>query len=117
MVDACTITREGEGRGPFNEDTLTYDPPPRVPIYEGACEVQRNSGAAPDSDAVGGDWSNQPVIVKLPVDGSAAVARGDVVRINMATNDDALVGREVTVEALAHSTWAVSRRLGCTEGV
>ncbi len=117
MVDTCTITREGEGRGPFNEDTLTYDPPPRVTIYLGRCEVQRNSSAATDSDAAGGDWSSQPVVVKIPVVGSEDVGRGHVVHIDTAANDEALVGRDLTVEALAHKTWATARRLGCTEGV
>jgi hypothetical protein len=111
MVDTCTITREGTGRGPFNAETGTYAPPERVEVYTGKCRVQiqsMNVAVSNAGDRVGvvqqAEWQG-------PVIGTEGVAVDDVIRIDVAVNDAALEGRELTVASLHTKSYATSRRL------
>jgi hypothetical protein len=111
MLDRCTITREGEGRGPWNESEGKYDPPDRVEIYTGKCRVQiqsMNVAVSNAGDRVGvvqqAEWQG-------PVMGTEGLAVGDVIHMDVAVNDPALQGRELTVASLHAKSHATSRRL------
>lgn len=117
MVDACTITRPGEGTGPFNSETGQYDAPPPVTVYSGKCQVLIPTDIANATQVAAGEaeWTVQAGIIKLPVAGTEAVRVGQVATIDAAAHDSALVGREYGVTALHHKTNARSRRLRVKE--
>lgn len=117
MWDTCTITRAGS-RGDLDEGSLAYAPTTAATVYAGKCKVQReNVSIATETEAVGRDWPTQPLRVDLPIDGTDTVAVNDIVTLTVSTNDPALQGRQFTVVALPHKTFATARRLRCIEGV
>jgi hypothetical protein len=111
MVDTCTITREGTGRGPWNEDEGTYDPPDRVAVYTGKCRVQIESMNVAVSDAGDRVGVVQQAEWQGPVIGTEGVAVDDVIHMDTAVNDPALEGRDLTVASLHSKSHATSRRL------
>lgn len=117
MVDACVITKAGEGSGVFNQDTGQYDEPDWVTVYTGRCRVQISADIvnATDSESAERQWTVQAAVVQLPVVGSEAVRVDQVVEITAAVHDQALVGRKYGVTALHHKTHATSRRLRVME--
>lgn len=117
MIDACRVTRPGEGQGPWNDETRDYDPPAPVTVYDGRCEVQERDTQEQDRLAGEAELDTQRYTVKLPVAASVGVRKGDDVEITAATLDPDLQGRHFTVGALHHKTYATARRLPCIEVV
>ena len=117
MIDACRITRPGEGRGPWNDEIDDYDPAPRVTAYEGKCQVQERDTQENATIAGEADLDTQRYTVKLPVATSTGVRKDDEVEITFAALDPDLLGRKFTVGALHHKTYATARRLPCVEVV
>lgn len=117
MVDTCTITRPGEGKGPWNDETGQYDPSPPVVVYSGPCRVQVPGEVAGPRAALAGEreWTLQSVVVMLPVAGSQSVRVGNTVHMDTGVHDPALLGREFAVRALHHKSHATARRLRCEE--
>ena len=117
MVDTCTITRAGAGKGTFNNTTGQYDPPDRIPVYTGKCRIQDKSVIAGSSSSEVGE---RAVIVQgwelqLPVLDSGDVATNDVSHIDTCVSDPSLGGREFTVSARHGKSQATSRRLRVIE--
>ena len=117
MVDACVVTRAGDGRGPWNAATRDYDPPAPVTVYDGRCEVQERDTQEQDRVAGEAILDTQRYTVKLPVAESVGVRKGDDVRITLSVNDPDLLDRHFTVGAQHHKTYATARRLPCIEVV
>jgi hypothetical protein len=113
MVDECVIERPGVGKGPLDRATGKHTPPPRTLIYgPGPCEVKR-PGAVRRVSAGDRLSSLEGVVVKVPVE-VTGVDVGDRVTLTR-SRDPALVGRELTVDSDPGATYAVTRRLQCTE--
>lgn len=119
MRDECTITRAGEGKGPWNEAEGDYDPPPRTTIYSGKCRVQIASvmGDAKSVDAGERDGTTQGSVLQLPVLTSGDVAINDVVELTECVNDPSLIGRMFTIKGRHGKSQATARRLRVEEGV
>lgn len=119
MIDTCTITRAGEGIGPFNDETGQYDPPARLTIYTGKCKIQDNQiiAGSTSSDAGERNVIVQGSELQLPVIESAAVAINDVSHIDNCVEDPSLTDHEYTISARHGKSQATSRRLRVTEGV
>lgn len=117
MVDACVITRPGEGTGPFNRGTGQYDPPPPVTVYEGPCRVQVPTAIANATQVAAGEaeWTVQAAVIQLPVAGTEAVRVNHTVEVTAALFDSGLIGRKYGVVALHHATHKSSRRLRVKE--
>lgn len=115
MPDACTVTKPGEGTGPFNEDTGQYEPPPPVTVYTGRCRVKVASVAVSTSDAGEREWTLQRLELHLPVSGSEGVRVGHTATVDVATLDAALQGRAFRVVGLHAETHATARRLEVEE--
>lgn len=118
MTDACTITRAGVGKGPWNESTGQYDAPARTTIYTGKCRVQIKAIIASSSESDVGERASiaQEFELQLPVSGTGAVSIHDVAEVTVAAHDDSLVGRKFTVTARDEKSQATARRLRVIEG-
>lgn len=117
MRDSCTITRPGTGKGPWNDTTGEYDPPPRATIYTGKCRVQIQSDNATDNEAGEREGSTQTYVLQLPVLTSGDVAVNDVAELTECVNDPSLIGRMFTVKGRHGKSQATARRLRVEEGV
>lgn len=112
MLDQCTITRPSTERGPWDEETGTYGPPPDpATIYTGRCklqtrDVQVNAPEVAGRQAFVVDWT-----IHLPVTGSKNVATGDVVTITKATLDEALQDKTFVVDGPHLGTAKTARRV------
>lgn len=124
MLDTCTITRAGEGKGPFNDVTGQYDAPDRVTVYGpdiapafGKCRIQDKSVIAGSQSAEVGERNviAQGWELQLPVLSSGDVAINDVAHIDTCVNDPSIVDREFTIQARHSKSQATSRRLRVTE--
>lgn len=117
MLDRCTITRAGAGKGPFNEATGKYDPPARVAIYSGKCRVQIKSVIAAGSGSTAGErvGTVQEFELQLPIAGTTAVTINDVAEVTSAALDPSLAGRKFTVTARHEKSQATARRLRVSE--
>src|SRR5688500_15713819 len=69
MQDACEVTVPGAGRGPWNEETGTYDPPPPVVLYAGKCRVRQPNTGGNQSEAGEATFNVSDRIVSLPLSG------------------------------------------------
>lgn len=115
MLDSCTITRAGAGKGEWNEETGQYDDPPRIPVYTGKCQFQTSGVLSSNSASDAGEraGTNQSVLIKLPFSELTAgmVAPGDVVEVTACPANPDLIGRKPTIggkEML--KSFATSRR-------
>lgn len=111
MLDACTITRPGEGKGPWNDETGTYDPPPPVTVYAGKCKVQTRDVQVATADVAGREAFIVEWRLDLPVVGSEGVRQGDTATITASALDAALVGQVFTVQGIHVGTAKTARRL------
>lgn len=119
MLDTCEVRRpDVVGKSP-DPVTLEYSREPGDLVYAGACEVDRESAQPRPSDAGSGDQAQREVQIKLPIrdPGAQGARRDDIVRITASAQTPSLVGRALTVQAIAEGTLATRRRLTCTEGV
>ncbi len=70
FTDTCRITKPGVGKGPRNEATGQYDPPDRIPVYEGPCRFQVkadiNSNVV-ETTAGEREWTYLTAQMQLPV--------------------------------------------------
>lgn len=114
MVDTCTVTRAGEGRGPWNEDTMDYDPPPSTTVYTGPCRVQLSAAMANTPEAGERVLVVQRATVSVPIT-ATGVAVGDTVTITAAEHDPDLAGNVYRVRSLFAKTHATARRLEVEE--
>lgn len=111
MLDSCTITRAGTGQGTWNEGTGSYDPPAPSTVYAGKCKVQTRDVQVANPDVAGREAFVVDWTIHLPVVGSEDVRQGDLVHIDAAALDAALVGREFTVDGPHLGTAKTARRL------
>ncbi|MGN6245116.1 MAG: DUF6093 family protein [Motilibacteraceae bacterium] len=111
MLDTCTITRAGTGKGPWNDGTGQYDHPARVTVYQGKCKVQTRDVQVNNPDVAGREAFVVDWTVHLPVVGSEGVQQGDTVTITAAALDSALVGRTFTIDGPHLGTAKTARRL------
>lgn len=113
MLSSCTITRAGDGERAWNEDTGTYTDPPPATVYSGRCKVQDSGRAV--SEAEGGELqvavSSLELHLPVEAEGSGAVRRGDIAKIDSNPDDPALVGRQFVVQAAHAATAKTARRL------
>lgn len=111
MLDTCTITRPGEGKGTWNESTGTYDPPAPTTVYAGKCKVQTRDVQVTTPDVAGREAFVVEWRLDLPVVGSEGVRQGDTATITASALDAALVGRVFTVQGPHVGTAKTARRL------
>lgn len=121
MTSSCTITRAGIGKGPFNHETGTYDPPARITVYVGRCKVQDNGRSTGGAEAGEVEVAVDSMELHLPVESNGyqrdsddvplRPRRDDVARIDSNPLDEALVGGELIVQAPHSATAKTARRL------
>lgn len=110
MVDAVTIRR--------TTGMTTVGPtvtPVQTVVYTGKARIQQAQAMGRRMDIGEAELIILHLELQLPVVGSEAVARGDVVTVTAAVNDSALVGRTFEVRDLHHKTEATARRMTCEE--
>jgi len=124
MQDACTVTVPGEGRGPWNDDAGTYDPPPAVTLYAGKCRVRQPNTGGNEADAGETTFNVSDRIVSLPMsgDGYAAGITGIPVGATVTiaavspVSDPFMVGKTFTyLSPASQQTHSTARRLRCKE--
>lgn len=113
MVDACTITRVTGPAGPMDPDTGVSTAPPTSTPYSGKCRVQTYEAHESTPDSGDHVFTVQRYAIHVPVGADAKV--DDRVRITACRMDPDLVGREYTVVALLHKTFATANRLAVDE--
>lgn len=119
-ADTCRITKAGAGKGPFNETTGQYEPPPRVTVYEGICRLQVKADINSNIvETTAGDRESTylTATLELPVEtpedalGSVGAIRPDnVCEFLTAQDDPTLVGRQFNMQGIYHKSQAVYRR-------
>lgn len=114
FVDTCRITKSGIGKGPFNETTGQYDPPPRVLVYEGRCRIQVRSDINSNAvEAVVGEheWTYRTGTMQLPMAGTGDIKPDYVAEILTCPFDESMVGRQYNMQAESKGkTHATHRR-------
>lgn len=143
MIDVCTITMPGVGKGAFNETTMQYDTPARVIVYgPGAVDKDTLVPLQPDSEmsrailagkyriqvrsdinsnaveAVVGEheWTYRTATMQLPILGTAHLEANYVANIITCTYDDSLTGRVFNLQAETKGkTHATHRRFRIRE--
>lgn len=116
--DTCEITKPGVGKGPFNEETGQYDPPPRIVIY-GPGAVDENGNPVTDDDILAGrcriqvrsdinaveavvgehEWTYRTGTLQLPINGTAHIKPDYIARHLTCPYDSSLVGRLYNMQA------------------
>lgn len=112
MVDTCTITYVvGTSMDPLTGDTVEQT----ATRYAGQCRIQQPQAVGERLDA--GEVADVllRLQLQLPVAGTEAVAREDVVTVTACASDAALVGRRFRVRDGHHKTHATARRLAIEE--
>lgn len=99
-------------RGPLDEDTGLH-PETVDPIWSGPCAIETASAARVDS--AGRLVVVAGYIVKVPVEGTEAIAPGLVVEVTASQHDAALVGRWITLTEPAEGTALALRRFKAKE--
>ncbi len=115
MREKCRITRPGQGRGPWNQETLDYDPPPDVIVYEGKCKLRFSAARTRRATAGDQDFAEQGPTLSLPVAKSLGIRKDDRVIITASEHDPGMVGVVVFIDANRAQTNATSRRLPVRE--
>lgn len=122
MRDACTVTVPGEGRGPWNDDTGTYDPPAPVTLYAGKCRVRQPNTGGNTADAGEATFNVSDRIVSLPLSGDGYAAGvtgipvGATVAITATVGDPFMVGKAFTyLSPASQQTYPTARRMRCKE--
>lgn len=121
MRDTCRITKPGEGQGPWNPNTGSYDPPPPITVYEGKCRIPRRSssttsGSASETFAVGEFPLAIPVTGPEYVSGDE-VAPGMTVTYLTAADDPSLAGHVFGITEPSRQSQATERRFVMKENV
>lgn len=125
-TDTCRITRDGDGpRGPLNEATGQYAPPPRVIVYEGPARLQVkadiNSNVV-EATAGEHEWTYLTAQLQLPTEtpvgavGSVHdVGANHLCEMLAAPHSPSLVGRRLTIQGPYHKSQAVYLRFRVKE--
>lgn len=111
MRDECRIISATDVvRGEWDPVLLQYGPDVPAVTYEGKCGL--NFGAVEPREKVAGDqhFVEQVGKIKLPVDGSAAVRRGDRVEIVSSETDPDMAGAVFAIGARRFRSNPSSRR-------
>jgi hypothetical protein len=118
MLDSCTIIAPVSSKGTWDETTMTYTGGTAgATVYSGKCKVQITPQSPAQAETVGAMWPAQVIDVHLPVSGSEDVVQHCIVTIDSAVIDQALVGRQFTVDGQFYKSYPTARRLRCREGV
>lgn len=110
MADTVTIRR--------TTGVTTVGPtvtPVQTVVYAGKARVQQAAAMGQRTDIGEAELVILRLELQLPVVGSEAVARGDIVTVDSAVNDTALPGRTFEVRDLHHKSEATARRMTCEE--
>ena len=107
LTDTGTITKPGEGEGPFNPDTGQYDPAVPVTVYEGKMLVRPEDATGRREVVQGATYVRSRYEVTLPA--SAEVFRDQTLTVTASKHDPMLVGRPMTLLDVKMDTWAISR--------
>lgn len=110
MQDTCTIRHPtGVVTGASGAVTQLAEV-----VYSGPCRVKQsgNGSATEGGEATVAVLSLE---VHVPIDGTAAVVHSDIVTIDSALNEPALVGRTFRVTAKPIGSERTARRLACEE--
>lgn len=114
MIDTCRITKPGVGKGPFDEATMKYAPPARIPVYEGKCRIQVRSDI--NSNAVEAvvaehEWTYRTATLQLPIEGTGEILGDYVAEILTCPYDPEMVGRVFNLQVESKGkTLATHRR-------
>lgn len=111
MRDRCRIFSGTDVvRGEWDQELLDYGPSVAALTYEGMCGL--NFGSVEPRDAVAGDqhFVEQVGKIKLPVEGSASVRRGDRLEIVASETDPDMVGAVFKIGARRFRSNPASRR-------
>jgi hypothetical protein len=113
MVDTCRIM-------PITSTTTNppghpTDPGKAVPeygptVYEGKCKIQNQRGYPSNPDAGGHSWTLGPLHLHLPVEGTAAVATGQLVEI-LTSFDGSNTGRRFRIRIGDRKTFQSALRV------
>lgn len=109
MRDTCLITSESVTVDP---GTLT-DIELSATIYNGPCRLSSRSNAVSERESAGQSFSEQSLILSIPVDQSADVRVNAVVTITAVdpvSGDPALIGRQFRIAGLASGSQATAAR-------
>lgn len=112
MVDACAVTRAGSSTTDDLTGAVTSTPATQ---YSGKCKVQQSQALGQRVDAGEASTVLLRLEVHLPVTGSQAVRRGDLVTVTSSVNDPDLVGKVFRIHDDHHKSFATARRLGVEE--
>lgn len=112
MADSCTIRRT---TGVATDDQTGAVVPTQTTVYTGKCRIQQTVAMGRRFEAGEASVVVLHLELQLPVVGSEAVARGDIVTVDAAVNDASLVGRTFRIRDLHHKSEATARRMTCEE--
>lgn len=110
MRDVCVITAESGERGPWNNETLDYDPAPLIETYRGKCKITFGSVEPRERTAADQDFAEQAGKLALPVKRSAAVTRGQALRIISSVTDPDMADAVFKIGAHRFRSSPTSRR-------
>lgn len=113
MDCTCTI-RNPDGEPVYDRDSGQEVPQPGSVVYAGPCRVQVPNVVEENPDAGERAWTVQAAIVSIPVTATEPKV-DDLVTIDAAALDEALVGVRYRVSAEHHKSHATARRLRCEE--
>jgi hypothetical protein len=107
MVDTCRIMPiTGTTTNPDGTVTTTYG----LTVYEGKCKIQNQRGYPSNPDAGGHNWTLGPLHLHLPVDGTATVATGQLVKI-LTSFDGSNTGRQFRIRIGDRKTFQSALRV------
>ncbi|HET7386564.1 MAG TPA: DUF6093 family protein [Nocardioidaceae bacterium] len=111
MRDTCKITKPGEGQGPWNPATGTYDDPAPVTVYEGKCKIKAPALVNPFQASAGPEtWQVEQSVLSVPAD-APSIEAGMTVTYLTAANNPNLPGRIFGVVGPHHESTATAQRL------
>lgn len=100
--DECLITKEGAGEPVYDEQTLTYDDPPRETVYEGKCLVAPASTAERIVEAAGALVTLKGYVILVPRS-QTEIREGHRVEMT-STSDAALLNEHLWVKDVVLGT-------------
>lgn len=116
MRERCRITKPGTGGGEvWDDELLQYVPVPDVIAYEGKCGLNFGSTEPRSVSAADQSFVEQVGKIKLPVEGSADVARGDHVEVLESETDPDMAGAVFAIGARRFRSNPSSRRFTIEE--
>lgn len=108
MTDTCQIGVESDGV--LDETTDEYGVIFTV-LYEGPCLFRAGVRLGNEVDAAGQGLFLQNAVVKVPIEGTEMLGKGNVVILTGSATDPGIVGVRARVTGPFAQTYATSRRL------